>query len=312
MYKSIWALFVKFCMILVIGLLPQFIYAALVVGNTGNTQVVRVINYNSNQATNMDYFTSLLELALQQSEAKYGPYQLQRVDAVYTQERMLRLLGQGIVLDVMNTMTSAYREQNYLAVPVPLLGGLLGKRMLLVRADRKLEFEAIQQGSELKRKVACQGMTWPDSDILEQNGFVVARVINFESMLEMLEKGRCDYIPRGINEVFNEMGIYQNRFGAIALVDNILLSYPAPIYFFVSKTNPQLAERITYGLTQMHQQKSLYPFLKQHAMVKAVFPLQQWDGLRVCQLQHKGIAKVTKGHFPWFEVGKKSLGCEPL
>ena len=66
-------------------------------------------------------------------------------------------------------------------------------------------FDQTSTLAELKKLSACQGMHWPDSDILEQAGFKVMRAVKFESMYEMLLAGRCDYFPRSVAEGYAEV-----------------------------------------------------------------------------------------------------------
>jgi hypothetical protein len=161
-------------------------------------QVVRVLDNNRQQDTSIGYFRNLLIRALDVTEEEFGDYRIDRVHFDFSQDRTLQMLKSDEYLDVMHSMSNAQREEEFIAVKVQLLKGLMGKRMVFTHASRLPEFAKIGHVSELKALVACQGIHWPDSDILEANGFKVARVVVFESMFDMVIKQRCDYFPRGI------------------------------------------------------------------------------------------------------------------
>lgn len=210
---------------------------------------IKVIKGVPSQKSSNDYFHHILSEAL--SYNKQGvDYKLKSVDFEFSQNRTLRLLNYDDVLDVTHSMTSAEREEKYIAVKVPLLSGLYGKRKLLVMAHNKALFEKISV-EELKKQVACQGRHWPDFTRLEVNGFAVYGVNDYEANYKLLAKGRCSYFPRGIAEIQLDYDKYNGRYGELSIVDSVMLQYEAPIYFFVGKHQSELAKTIEYGLKQM-------------------------------------------------------------
>ena len=100
--------------------------------------------------------------------------------------------------------------------------------------------------------IACQGLHWPDLHILKQNGYNTYGVLKFDSNIKMLMRGRCDYFPRGIHEVQLDFNKFNGTYGQLAIVENVLLKYPASVYFFVGKHNKLLAKRISKGLEKLN------------------------------------------------------------
>ncbi|WP_343859122.1 hypothetical protein [Aliiglaciecola litoralis] len=245
--------------------------------NDSSIQKVRVLNYNPNQPSEQDYFFGLLDKAMSNTVIEYNSYELEHVAISYQQTRIMTFINSGQRLDVMHTMTSRQREHDLTAVKVPLLLGMLGHRVLLIKASRLNEFEQIGEAEALKKYIACQGIDWPDSDILEANGYLVARVTDEDAMIAMLEYERCDYYPRGISEIDNELTLYNHKYGALARVPHIILRYPAPVYFFVAKSNTLLAQRIEKGLQQMQQSGEFFDYISQHKATSSLFPLSQWN-----------------------------------
>lgn len=196
------------------------------------------------------YRIELLQLALDKTTESYGGYKLQPFTDGITQGRGVSLLKQGNVVNVAFLPTNVEREQELLAVKIPILRGILGYRVLLVHQQDVNHFKALESVKMLsERFLAGFGAHWADMAILEANGLRVEGVSRYESLLEMLNAHRFEYFPRGINEAWNEVEKYHTQFPNIVVEPEIALYYPYPVYFFVSPNNPKLAERIEAGLT---------------------------------------------------------------
>uniref|UniRef100_UPI0030F435CB hypothetical protein n=1 Tax=Paraglaciecola sp. TaxID=1920173 RepID=UPI0030F435CB len=165
------------------------------------------------------------------------------------------------LLDVMWTMTSIEREQNALPIRIPLLKGLFGYRVLVIRKNQQNEFAAISQLEQLKKLTAIQGYGWADVDILQQNGFKVDVSAWYSSIYKSLDAGFYHYYPRSVLEAWSELEQYQ--YGGLMIDEGHLLIYPTAIYFFVDKNNTLLAERLTYGLQQAIADGSFEQHFKQ-------------------------------------------------
>ncbi|BEU01474.1 hypothetical protein OAG1_02740 [Agarivorans sp. OAG1] len=218
----------------------------LVTGANAANLVVRHVQPESDKDQRHQYFIELLELALSKTEASHGSYTTQTCAVRMMQDRALQQVQRKRCIDIVWTMTSLERESKLLAVRIPLLKGLLGQRVLMIRREDLRRFKDIQQLSELGQMRAGQGMGWPDIEILEYNRLPVIEGKTYEGLFGMLERGRFDYFPRGISEIGAELKQHQ-REGFVA-EPRILLSYPAPIYYFVNPENTALAERLEQGL----------------------------------------------------------------
>jgi hypothetical protein len=222
------------------------IFVITITGANAANLVVRHVQPESDKDQRHQYFIELLELALSKTAASYGPYQTQTCPVRMMQDRALQQVQRKRCIDIVWTMTSLERESKLLAVRIPLLKGLLGQRVLMIRREDLRRFKDIQHLSELGQMRAGQGMGWPDIEILEYNRLPVIEGKSYEGLFGMLERGRFDYFPRGISEIGAELKQHQ-REGFVA-EPRILLSYPAPIYYFVNPENTALAERLEQGL----------------------------------------------------------------
>ena len=231
-------------------------------------------------------------MALDVTAESHGKARVQIATLNVTQGRAFLLLKGSGRLDVEFAGTNKAREQEHHVARVPLTMGLLGTRMLVIHKDRIEEFDQITTEQQLKGLIACQGTHWPDSDILEANGYTVARVPVFEQMWRMLERGKCDYFPRAVIEGYGEV----EHFGSDKFIayDRILLSYRFPMYFFFANNQERLAKRVETGLIQLIQNGQLQDFLKTHPVTSAAFPLEKYQNSLIFTLSNKDISTETK------------------
>ncbi|MBA5608792.1 transporter substrate-binding domain-containing protein [Duganella sp. FT3S] len=172
------------------------------------------------------------------------------VETRMTQDRALALLRSGKELDLYWSMTSAPREQGVLTVRIPLMKGLLGSRLMIIRKDSVDKFSRINSLDDLKRNIAIgQGLDWPDTAIEQAAGLRVVTSSSYETLFQMLKAKRFDGIALGVNEIDDELA--KQHDAELVIEQHLALSYPAPVFFFVSPRNPALAERIEKGLLLM-------------------------------------------------------------
>ena len=86
-------------------------------------------------------------------------------------------------------MTSINREQQLRAVYFPLLKVLMGHRIAIIRKEDKARFANITSLEQLQAISVGQGFDWPDTDILERQGFILVYGADHH-LLGMLEKRR--------------------------------------------------------------------------------------------------------------------------
>lgn len=237
-----------------------------------------------------DYFVDLTRLILSKNKHLYADEKIELVDfKEMTQGRISALLDHNHV-DIIWSGTNSERELNYLPIKIPLFRGLLGYRVLLIRQEDKSKFLQIKTPSQLKQLTACQGTHWPDSDILETNGYLVLRVADFHTMYKMLANKRCDYFPRAIFEGYAEQKMAIKSFSNIIVMDDLILNYKLPFYYFVQKNNTELAQRLERGLTTALADGSFMDLMQNHNITKHLFPLEQWQQKRYFELSNAVIA----------------------
>ena len=210
------------------------------------------------------YRTQLLQLILEKTLAD-GGYTLKPLYTDVTPDRGLLLLQSGRI-DVVSLPATPERERLYRAVPVDIMRGMLGYRVLLIRKERQAEFSAITSLDGLRKMRLGFGSQWADLPILQHNGLNVVATPQYQNLFAMLEKGRFDAFPRGLNEAWHEVEERTISQPDLVVESSLLLYYPYPVYFFVNRDDKALAERLERGLARAQADGSMRRlFLQYHA-----------------------------------------------
>lgn len=211
-----------------------------------DTAKVMIPQSSSHDINHEDYyFSQLLILALRKTEAQYGPFQLQEADQFLVDKRLRTALNQGKV-DVIWTPTSPEFEQQMLPVRVSLLKGLNDFRLLLIRKDQQAIFSQIRSLDDLRKLKGGMSSHWTDARVMRDNNLPLVEVVGYGRLFKMLAAGRFDYFSRGLYQIQSEVNFYPEL--QLQIEQDLILSYPNKVYFFVNRDNHALAERIETGL----------------------------------------------------------------
>jgi hypothetical protein len=229
-----------------------------------------------------EYKYQLLELVLSKTEATDGPFRIEVVgEEVIAQSRVIELIDRG-ALTLIAVMTSQEREEQLLPVRIPIYKGLWGHRIFIIHRRDLDKFAAIHTEEELKALWAGQGHDWPDTHILEANGYNVVTSPDYRGLFAMLEKGRFDYFPRAINEPWRE--VEEEKAHDLVVEPTLLIQYYAPAYLFVSKQNTKLAERLERGFEMTIQDGSFDQLFNSHWYIQ--------DALKLTNVQERTIFRL--------------------
>ncbi|WP_415901720.1 substrate-binding periplasmic protein [Neptuniibacter sp. QD29_5] len=273
------------------------ISATLIVGHSAYSPRVwstelRTIPPQSDFDVSHNYFVTLLQLMLDNTSSEYGKSKVAHVVRM-EQGRAFYELKRGEIIDVYWAGTSINREEEYTAIRIPLLKGLLGYRLSIIREDSKTKFQAIKKLEDLRKYTACQGRHWPDSDILESAGINVRRGPIYELMFGQLAAGRCDFFPRGIHEGGPEFLARREKYPNLRLFSDTIVYYPFPMYFFVRKGNLKLAKRLELGLERAIDSGEFDQLLKKHPITSTLFPLTQWGEKNIIAISNPLLPRDT-------------------
>lgn len=232
------------------------------------------------------YPLALLKLALAHSGQAYTLQSSIKM----VQSRALKELEQGELVNVVWSMTSIEREAIFKPIRIPIYKGLYGWRLLLTRKDKLHLFEPFKTPAQLKKLYFVQGHDWPDTEILQDNGFQVSTSTSYESLFNMLVKGRGDAFPRSILEVDWELALLAEAH-SITTVPNVVFTYPAAIYFFVNSQRDDLHNAIQTGLEKAYQNGE-FNNLFNHYFAQSIANAKLADK-EIIKLENKHLPKLT-------------------
>ncbi|NRA22919.1 MAG: transporter substrate-binding domain-containing protein [Oleispira sp.] len=220
----------------------------------------------SKNDTRFDYGIKLLKHVLEKTISSHGSFKMIPAKGMNVGRAIEFLKADDIeTVNVIWTTLSESRESSLRPIRIPIRKGLLGYRIFLIKKQDQAKFAGIQALEELKELRVGQGHIWNDVVVFKKNGFEVVTGANYEGLFRMLVEGRFDYFSRGINEAPEEYESRKDKYPDLFIEDTILLYYPWPKYFFTSKNNHALAQRIEKGLRMMIQDGSFEEiFLEYH------------------------------------------------
>ncbi len=250
------------------------------------------------------YYIDMMRLALDKTVELYGPYKQEAYAHVMPQSRSIASLRQGRHINILWTMTSMEREEQLLPVRIPLLKGLLGYRIFIIRQGDQARFNRVASVDDLRLLQAGQGHDWPDTSILEANGFSVIGSSSYEGLFQMLANNRFDYFPRGAHEPWAEVITYGN--GELTIEKNFAIQYHSPSFFFVNKDDKYLAERIEVGLRLAIEDGSFDHLLHTHQVTSDIFKSANLSNRTIFRIKNPLLTEETKN-----VIWEKELWYQP-
>lgn len=235
------------------------------------------------------YYSALLRLALDETRREFGDFNLQAVYTNYPQGRAVVALRHGNLFDVIWTMTSIEREEALFPIRVPLLKGLMGYRLFLIAKGEQDRFLKIKTLEQLKKVRCGQSIDWPDTRILLDNGFNVVTA-PADRLHAMLIAGRFDFFPRSAQEIWDEALAHPG----LEVEQSLMIHYPAPMYFFVSRKNPQLAQRLTLGLRRAIDNGRFDKVFEHHRIAEDFFSRGNLAARTVIQLDNPLLSEASR------------------
>ncbi|MDO8342385.1 MAG: diguanylate cyclase [Cellvibrio sp.] len=258
--------------------------------------VIRTIPH----ATDMDRYTlKMLELALSHIDT---PYKVQPdAGGQRTQGRYVDDVISGKV-DIMWAATDQDLENKLQPVRIPLLKGLLGHRIFLIHKGDQAKFDQVKTFADLLRLKLGQGTTWADTKILEANKLTVVKTNKYLSLLHMLDGGRFDAFPRGVQEPWSEVNSVPGL--ELEVEKKIMLVYKMPFYLFVNKNNQKLAKDLELGLNRALADGSFDKAFFSDPAIRSAVEKADLKNRLVFQLENPQLPKETPVDRPelWLDV----------
>ncbi|MCY7297015.1 amino acid ABC transporter substrate-binding protein [Alteromonas sp. a30] len=190
------------------------------------------------------YPLQVLSLALEQTSVRY---ELIPTRKVLSQRRAIEQLKANREINILWARTDAVKEEELLAVRVPIYKGLNGLRLFLVDAESAELMQPIELLPELRRFIPVQGYDWPDTKILQANGFEVATGSSQSQMYRLLQTEQANFLPRSIIDIWDALDESELPDG-VTIESRLAVHYPTATYFFFNKKNIVLANLVKTGL----------------------------------------------------------------
>lgn len=231
----------------------------------------------------------LLIRALELTASEYGDYHFVRSSEM-EQGRAIRALQSG-GMDIAVFAPNLERERTLLPVPIPVDKGLLGWRVCMIMPDRQQNFLKISSLNDWRESGLIIGQlnTWPDTEILRANKLLVEETAIYENLFKMLSKGRFDCFLRSVIEVEDEFKKHPD----FIIESHLLFYYPLPLLYFVTPSNPQLAQRVQIGLTRLIELGEYDRIIEQE--VTGVVERLGLEQRRVIELKNDNLTPFLKG-----------------
>lgn len=224
------------------------------------------------------YADALLNLALKASEEVYGPYKVIQQSDERVINRQLLDISSG-QLSVAVAMPNAEWLAKATPVKFPIMKGFASYRLFFITEKNKAAINKVKDLEDLKAFKVGQGRGWSTADILEHYQFDVVYAPNYTSLFPMLEDNRYQLLMRGVYEMEVELFANKIKMPDLAIADNIAVYTYLPMYYFVAKTQPELAERLEYGLKKLYTSGEFDKLFKEHF----------WSSLKLLDLENRKV-----------------------
>ncbi|WED23788.1 transporter substrate-binding domain-containing protein [Vibrio sp. JC009] len=212
----------------------------------------------------MAFKRDIIITAMERTLGAYGPYQYTSIDFRVNASRALHELENGQLLNVFIALTNEEWESKTIPIRIPIRRGILNYRLLLVHKDDLPLYQDITSVEDLKALTVGLRRSWTTWKVLNHLGFNIISSSHYESLFMMLEHRRFHYIPRGINEIYDELEHRKDALPNVMVEPNLALYIPAPTYIFVSPKYPRLAKRLEDGLMLMVKDGTLEKMFNKH------------------------------------------------
>ncbi len=214
------------------------------------TEIVVTNPQKSTLDKRFEYPTEVLRRALERTKAEYGGYEIRRYPESLSRNRALAELELG-KLTAFSAPTRPEWEHRAIPIRVPIRKGIMGYRLLLIRAADQDAFARVQAIGDLRKYRLGQGVQWSSAAAFRKHDFTVHGSTEYEALFAMLMHGRFDYFPRSLNEVYTEFDLRKSKFPDMRIERTLAIHMPLPYYFFVTPKRPDLAKRLSAGLMAM-------------------------------------------------------------
>ncbi|MFT7559839.1 MAG: ABC-type amino acid transport substrate-binding protein [Flavobacteriales bacterium] len=215
--------------------------------DNNKNQIKTIVKMRANVGPN--YYQQLVTRALLATSDSHGEFEIRLTPKKFPAKRLIEEVRKAKQLNLY-TVPATYKiigDDPLIAIPIPLLQGISGFRIPIIHNNQIERFKNISTLDDLKRITIGQATGWADIEIYEANNLHV-KSAPYESLYALTNIGRIDTLLLGAEQVEASLMKRKERYPNLVIDDSTLVYYPLPVFFFVSKKEPELAERLRIGL----------------------------------------------------------------
>lgn len=255
--------------------------------------------------TRRNYKVELITQALEKTIPEYGPYRLVEAHQGLVTQRAVQQVQSGRSINIFMAVTSPEWESKTIPIRIPIRRGILNYRLLAINKENLSQFETVDTSQSLGKYKVGLRRGWATVALMDSYDYSVLQASSLDGLYQKLSSYEIDYIPRGINEIFDEVESHRQLNQDLIIDPSIAIHTQAPYYIFVSPTEKRLAERLEKGLELMIADKSLKALFDKyyaHKIAKA-----KLNKRKIIHLNNPNISPETplKRKELWFEYDDK-------
>lgn len=221
----------------------------------------------------------ILTLALKKTDSQAT---VRKYSEELNQSRLMDAIKSRDV-DVMWAGFDPTLESELKPVRIPIYKGLLGHRIFIIKKENQARFDNIKTLEDLKQLKAGQGTQWGDTQILKSADIPVVTTLKYTNLFLMLEGERFDYFPRALIEPWGEVADRPEL--NLTVEKNVMLVYPFAMYFFVSKDNQDLHDKLYQGFEMAIADGSFDELFFNNQLIK--------DALNKTNIKNRTVIKIA-------------------
>ncbi|MBD1391039.1 transporter substrate-binding domain-containing protein [Neiella sp. HB171785] len=233
------------------------------------------------------YKHEVVTKALDLTKQEYGSYTTKITDIDIKPKRIIALMQTGKLVNVAVFAANEMWDKSALPIRIPIRGGMLSYRLLLVNKNDLDKFSQVTSAEQLKALRPGVVNDWSTTGVLERGGFDVVQSQHFEGLFSMLSSGRIEYIPRGVYEIYTELENRRQKYPDVVIEPTLAIRIPMVTYVYVAPQERRLAQRIEKGLAKMVQNGEL----------RRIFNKYYQQEFQLAQLHNRRIIEIESDYY---------------
>lgn len=225
---------------------------------------------------------ALIQSALEITRPEFGDYVINPYGLAPTAKRQAMLLTEGKLLNLQwASPGTPISQAEVIQIPFDFLQGILGYRICLINSKSRVNLADVGNLEGLRKIRVGQGYDWTDVEVYRHNRIPIEVYPGLVNLIPALGLNRIDCLALGANEVQFKFEDLKGDYPFLKIDPSLILYYHFPIYFYVSKKHPELAERMILGLNKL-QESGAYDVLFNKFFAQYLEPLHLHNRKIIC------------------------------